>query len=99
MSRTSPSCALIIVHRSSGLANAVSGEVVSFRELAEFVASEFTPRVALKGSPRTGPMPHDGYRPFDNSAVLRAFPGFRFKAAREGLARIHARIKAGGAWT
>lgn len=88
---------LIVLHRSSGIANAVSGAVVSFRELAEFVASEFTPRVAVKGGPRTMPMPHNGYRPFDNGAVLRVFPGFRFRTAREGLARIHARVKAEGA--
>ena len=43
---------LIIVHRSAGIANAVSGAVVSFRELAEFVASEFAPRVAGQGQPR-----------------------------------------------
>jgi len=86
----------IVLRRSAGVANAVSGETVSFRELAEFVASEFTPRVAVKGTPRTGPMPHNGFRPFDNAAVLRAFPGFRFRTAREGLARIHARLKAGG---
>jgi len=85
---------LIVLHRSTGIANAVSGEVVSFRELAEFVASEFTPRVAVKGSPRSGPMPHNGYRPFDNSTILRAFPGFRFKTVREGLSRIHTRAKA-----
>lgn len=84
---------LIIQHRSQGIANAVSGEVVSFRELAEFAASEFTPRVPVKGSPRNGPMPHNGYRPFDNRAVLRAFPGFRFKSWREGLSRIHAAQK------
>lgn len=87
----------IVLRRSAGIANAVSGAVVSFRELAEFVASEFAPRVAVKGSPRTMPMPHNGYRPFDNGAVLRALPGFRFRTAREGLARIHARIKADGA--
>jgi nucleoside-diphosphate-sugar epimerase len=81
---------LILVHRSTGVANAVSGEVVSFRELAEFAAGAFSPRVAVKTSPRTGPMPHGGYRPFDNRAVLDAFPGFRFKSWREGLARIHA---------
>lgn len=87
---------LIVMHRSSGIANAVSGTVVSFRELAEFAAAEFTPRVVVRGSPRTAPMPHNGYRPFDNTAVLRAFPGFKFKAACEGLARIHARMKAEG---
>src|SRR5713101_5654299 len=60
---------LIVLHRSAGIANAVSGEVVSFRELAEFVASDFAPRVRVRGSPRSGPMPHGGYRPFDNRAV------------------------------
>jgi nucleoside-diphosphate-sugar epimerase len=80
---------LILSHRSAGIANAVSGEVVSFRELAEFAAAGFAPRVAVKGSPRTGPMPHGGYRPFDNRAVLAAFPDLRFKSWREGLSRIH----------
>ena len=82
---------LIVLHRSAGIANAVSGEVASFRELAEFAAAAFLPSVAIHGSPRSGPMPHDGYRPFDNSAVLKAFPGFRFKGWREGLAAVHAR--------
>jgi len=85
---------LIARHRSAGVANAVSGEVASFRELAEFVAAEFTPRVAVRGSPRTGPMPHGGYRPFDNHAMLDAFPGFRFQRWREGLAKVHARHSA-----
>ena len=85
---------LIARHRSAGVANAVSGEVVSFRELAEFAAAEFTPRVAVRGSPRTGPMPHGGYRPFDNHAMLDAFPGFRFQRWREGLAKVHARHSA-----
>jgi UDP-glucose 4-epimerase len=82
---------LIALQRSAGIANAVSGEVVSFRELAEFAAAAFSPRVSVRGSPRSGPMPHDGYRPFDNRAVLSAFPGFRFKSWREGLANLHVR--------
>jgi nucleoside-diphosphate-sugar epimerase len=85
---------LIVAHRSSGIVNAVSGQVVSFRELAEFAASEFAPRVAVKGSPRNGPMPHDGYRPFQPSAALKAFPGFRFKSWRDGLSAVHRRMKA-----
>lgn len=85
---------LVVFHRSTGIANAVSGEVASFREVAKFIASEFAPQVPVKGSPRTGPMPHNGYRAFDNSAVLRAFPGFRFKSWRDGLSRIHVRCKA-----
>jgi nucleoside-diphosphate-sugar epimerase len=80
----------IVRLRSDGVANAVSGEVVSFRELAEFAAAQVLPRVAVKGSPRMGPMPHNGYRPFDNSATLAAFPGFRFKGWRQGLTGLHA---------
>lgn len=82
---------LIVMHRSAGIANAVSGEVASFRELAEFAAAAFSSTAAIKGSPRSGPMPHNGYRPFDNAAVLRAFPGFRFKGWREGMAAVNAR--------
>jgi UDP-glucose 4-epimerase len=86
--------ALIIKNRTAGIANAVSGQVVSFRELAELAAAEFTPRAAVKSSPRSAPMPHDGYRPFEPSAALKAFPGFRFKPWREGLCAVHRRMKA-----
>jgi len=77
----------VIQHRSSGTVNATSGEVVSFRTLAEFCATQFPTRVAIKGSPRSGPMPHNGYRPFAPSAALSAFPGFKFTPWRDGLAR------------
>jgi UDP-glucose 4-epimerase len=77
----------VVSHRSAGTVNATSGEVVSFRTLAEFCAAQFPTRVAVKGSPRSGPMPHQGYRPFAPSAALAAFPGFRFTPWQEALAR------------
>jgi UDP-glucose 4-epimerase len=80
----------IILRRSAGIANAVSGQVVSFRDLAQFAVDEFSSKSVIKGTPRNGPMPHNGLRPFDNSAVLKAFPGFRFKGWQEGLAAVHA---------
>ncbi|MDD5301111.1 MAG: NAD(P)-dependent oxidoreductase [Gallionella sp.] len=79
---------LIILHRSTGIANAVSGKVVSFCELAQFAAAAFSPKVLIKSLPRSGPMPHNGYRAFDNTAVLAAFPGFRFKSWHEGMSAI-----------
>lgn len=82
---------LTILRRTFGIANAVSGEVVSFRELAEFASSEFLPRVGVITTPRTGPMPHNGHRPFDNSAVRETFPELKFKRWREGLAAVHAK--------
>ena len=72
--------------RSTGVLNAVSGEVASFRELAEFTAAQYSPRVAVRSSPRSGPMPHGGYRPFDASAIAQAFPDFRPTPWREGVA-------------
>ena len=78
----------IALHRSTGIANAVSGEVASFRTLAEFIAAQFPSRVAIKGSPRIGPMPHNGLRPFTPSAALTAFPGFSFTAWRRGIAAM-----------
>ena len=86
----------IVLHRSTGIANAVSGEVVSFRALAEFIATQFAPAVAIQGSPRTGPMPHDGLRPFKPSAALAAFPGFKFTSWREGLAAMCAETQTAG---
>ncbi|HVT73260.1 MAG TPA: NAD(P)-dependent oxidoreductase [Lacunisphaera sp.] len=83
----------VALHRSSGTVNATSGDVVSFRELAEFCAGRFPTAVAVKGSPRSGPMPHQGYRPFGPSAALAAFPGFQFTPWREGLARDCAATK------
>ncbi|MFA6311929.1 MAG: NAD-dependent epimerase/dehydratase family protein [Sterolibacterium sp.] len=82
---------LIVAHRSEGIANAVSGEVVSFRELAEFAAAAFPLRVSVRGTPRSGTMPHNGYRAFDNRAVRAAFPSFNFKSWHEGLAAVHNR--------
>jgi len=78
----------VVLHRSSGIVNAVSGEVVSFRTLAEFCGARFTPQATVRSSPRTGPMPHNGFRPFAPSAALTAFPGFNFTHWREGIARM-----------
>jgi nucleoside-diphosphate-sugar epimerase len=78
----------IVLHRSAGFVNAVSGEVVSFRSLAEFIAAQFASPVAIKGSPRSGPMPHNGLRPFAPSAALTAFPGFSFTPWRKGIAAM-----------
>lgn len=84
---------LIILHRSSGIANAVSGEVVSFRELAEYTVSAFSPSVPVKRVSRQTSMPHNGYRGFDNAAVLQAFPGFRFKSWRDGVSAVCQRYR------
>ena len=39
------------------------------------------------GSPRQGPMPHNGYRPFDPAATTAAFPDFRYTDLETGLGK------------
>jgi UDP-glucose 4-epimerase len=73
--------------RSTGVLNIASGEVRSFREIAEMVIQLSGNAVAVKGSPRSGPMPHNGYRPFDIANLRKVFPSFRFMPFYEALRR------------
>ncbi len=83
----------IILRKSEGVINAVSGDVVSFRELAEYSAAAFNPIVKVVGTPRSGSMPHNGYRPFDNALVSNAFPGFSFRSWKNGMDKIFEQVK------
>ncbi|MFC3229380.1 NAD-dependent epimerase/dehydratase family protein [Marinibaculum pumilum] len=77
---------LILCHRSTGILNAASGTVTSFRRLAELAVAAAGREVAIEGSPRSGPMPHNGYRPFDITAIQQAFPTFRPTPIEDGIA-------------
>lgn len=83
----------ILLRKSSGIINAVSGEVVSFRELAEYIAKDLDSQVLVTGSARSGPMPHNGYRAFNNAAISNSFPNFKFKTWREGISKINLSVK------
>jgi len=73
--------ARVLYRKSVGVLNIATGTVHSFREIAQ----RFTSKV--KGSLRSGPMPHNGYRPFDAAATRAAFPDFRYTPLDEGLKR------------
>lgn len=76
----------VLMQRSRGVLNVATGRVHSFREIAERIAAMYDPPVVVRGTPRQGPMPHGGYRAFDASACLRAFPDFRYTDLVTGLA-------------
>ncbi|MGE0563679.1 MAG: NAD-dependent epimerase/dehydratase family protein [Pseudolabrys sp.] len=78
----------VLLHRSRGILNIATGEVTSFRAIAESVVRNAKTKVPVNGSPRQGPMPHNGYRPFDAAATRKAFPDFRYTPIAEGLARL-----------
>jgi UDP-glucose 4-epimerase len=75
----------VLKHGSRGALNVASGEVHSFRSVADMAVALAASPVPIKSSPRTGPMPHNGYRPFDVSATRAAFPDFRYTPLRQGL--------------
>ena len=78
--------ARMLFHRSTGVLNIATGEVHSFREIAERIVTLSGTRIAIRSSPRAGPMPHGGYRPFDAAATRAAFPDFRYTPLARGLA-------------
>jgi nucleoside-diphosphate-sugar epimerase len=77
----------VLQWRSTGVLNVASGETHSFREVAELVMARAGRTVSIKSSPRSGPMPHNGYRPFDISACRAAFADFTYTALPEGIAK------------
>jgi nucleoside-diphosphate-sugar epimerase len=79
----------IVQHRCDGVANAVSGQVASFREIADFSAAAFATAVKVHDSMRVGAMPHNGYRAFDNRALCAALPDLHFKPWNEGLRQVN----------
>ena len=81
---------LALLQQSSGTLNVATGEVASFRQIAEMVVQAAGKSVMIGTSARSGPMPHNGYRPFDASATLKAFPGFRYMPLGLGLSRTQA---------
>jgi len=80
----------MLKHKSEGKLNAATGGVTSFRKIAEMVVSYFDTPVDIKGSPRVGTMPHDGYRPFDPAQTHAAFPDFVYVDIADGIQRTNA---------
>lgn len=78
----------VLVRRSSGVLNIATGRVMSFHEIAERISRMAAPAVPVSGSPRSGPMPHDGYRPFEIAACRAAFPDFQYVGLADGLNQV-----------
>ncbi len=77
--------ARMLEYRTTGVLNAVTGRVASFLDLAEMTIGFSNAAIEIERLPRAGPMPHDGFRPFDPSEVARLFPDFEFTDLEAGL--------------
>jgi UDP-glucose 4-epimerase len=84
----------MLERRTRGALNATTGTVASFRELAEMTIGFSYQSIEIENLSRSGPMPHDGYRPFDPSEVLRLFPDFAFTELETGLRAAFEEVQA-----
>jgi UDP-glucose 4-epimerase len=79
----------ILMHRSRGVLNIATGDVASFKDVANLVRSQFDESLEIEFSPRIGPMPHNGYRPFAIDACKQIFPDFSYTSLADGIAITH----------
>lgn len=77
---------LVLCRRSAGVLNVATGTVTSFADIAEAAARSGGHRSQIKSLPRSGPMPHNGHRPFDVRNVHESFGPYRFKSLSEWVA-------------
>jgi len=72
---------------STGVLNAASGDVHSFRAVADLAVEIAGSASRIRGTSRNGPMPHNGYRPFDVTLTRTSFPGFEYVQLPAGMRR------------
>ena len=74
-----------------GSLNLVSGKVYSFKYLAELIIQISKSKSKLTKVKRFGPMPHNGYRPFNIRMLKHFFRDIRMNTIKNGL-RIYTNI-------
>ncbi|HEY6085056.1 MAG TPA: hypothetical protein VIU63_06645, partial [Nitrospira sp.] len=79
---------LVLVHRSAGTINVVTGVSTSFSKIAHRIAEQFGVKVVSQ--PRGGPRPHLLHRFFDITHCLEAFPEFHYTPLAAGLEQARA---------
>ena len=71
----------LVLLKKEGIYNLVTGKVISFKKIAKIVKQNQSIKKKFKiiKVRRNGPMPHNGWRAFDNSKIKKNFPNFKFK--------------------
>jgi UDP-glucose 4-epimerase len=74
-----------IYRKASGTLNLASGNVYSFYEIAKKIIKITNSSSNIKFTKRKGPMPHNGYRPFDISLLKNKFNKLKIDKINSGL--------------
>jgi nucleoside-diphosphate-sugar epimerase len=68
-----------------GSLNMASGETRSFREIAERVVEVSATKIRVTSKPRSGPMPHGGFRPISIARLQTVLPNYAPMPVLEGV--------------
>lgn len=78
----------VILRKSMGNVNAVSGRLITFLEIAEQMISNAKSNSNIIKLKRNGEMPHNGYREFNINVLKNSFPDFEPILPKEGLKKF-----------
>ena len=78
----------MIQKKSYGSLNAVTGDGITFQEIASLLKLYYNSKSKIIETKRNNPMPHNGFRQFDNSNIFKAFPDVKIKKFDEGMKKL-----------
>jgi UDP-glucose 4-epimerase len=68
-----------------GIVNVASGNIYSFYSIASEIMKNINKKVKIINIKRNGPMPHNGFRPFDVSLLKKKFKTVKLTTFKTGL--------------
>jgi UDP-glucose 4-epimerase len=83
----------LLENEAGGIFNAVSGKTSSFLEITEIINSLFPTGIKVEFEARKMPVPHKGYRAFDDSKLRQIIPGYKSTPLDKALQSYYLRIK------
>ena len=78
----------MIQKKSYGSLNAVTGDGITFYEIATLLKDYYNSKSKIIETKRTSPMPHNGYRQFENSNIFKAFPDVKIRKFIDGIKNL-----------
>ena len=83
----------VILKKVTGVINAVTGNTVTFNELANYISKNFNLESEIRFKDRQVAVPHDGYRAFDNSNLFKLFPDLTLQSWEMGIKKLCLDVK------
>ena len=76
----------IIKYKIYGIINLTSGNTISFYEIAQIIKEKLNIEITYKK--RNGPMPHNGYRAFNNKLKDKRIKNFKYTSIKSWLEKL-----------